>query len=137
MTYDIERNIHNQTNGVLIFEGLVIAVRYKSRNSKRRYESDWMQDRNSGILDEHPALAISRTLKDDYADLFDTISVKNDGRGKTVYAPINDGGEEVSFESDGDYVVGYVKFPVIGKQCRTQKDVDALVAEVLKFLERH
>ena len=83
MTYDIERVVNNQTNGVLfIFEGLVIAVRYKSRNSKRRYENDWMQDRNSGALEEHPALAISRTLKDDYEDLFDTISVKNDGRGE-------------------------------------------------------
>lgn len=43
-----------------------MAIRYKSRNSKRRYENDWMQDRNSGALEEHPALAISRTLKDDY-----------------------------------------------------------------------
>lgn len=111
MTYDIERNIHNQTNGVLIFEGLVIAVRYKSRNSKRRYESDWMQDKKSGILDEHPAQAISRTIKDDYEDLFDTISVKNDERGKTVYAHVDDGGEEVTFESDGDYVVGYGELP--------------------------
>lgn len=137
MTYDIERVVNNQTNGVLIFEGLVIAVRYKSRNSKRRYESDWMQDNKIGVLDEHPALAISRTLKDDYEDLFDTISVKNDGRGKTVYAHVDDGGEEVTFESDGDYVIGYVKLPVIGKPCRTQKDVDALVSEVIKFLERH
>ena len=138
MTYDIERNIHNQTNGVLfIFGCFVMAIRYKSRNSKRRYENDWMQDRNSGALEEHPALAISRTLKDDYEDLFDTISVKNDGRGKTVYAHADDGVEEVTFESDGDYVIGYVKLPVIGKPCRTQKDVDALVSEVIKFLERH
>lgn len=137
MSYDIEHNIHNQTNGVLIFEGLVIAVRYKSRNSRRRYENDWMQDRNSGALEEHPALAISRTLKDDYEDLFDTISVKNDGYGRTVYAHVDGGGEEVTFESDGDYVVGYVKLPVIGKPCRTQKDVDALISEVVKFLERH
>ena len=114
-----------------------MAIRYKSRNSRRRYESDWMQDRNSVALEEHPAMAISRTLKDDYEDLFDTISVKNDGIGKTVYAHVDDGGEEVSFESDSDYVVWYVKLPVIGKQCRTQKDVDALVAEVVKFLERH
>ena len=115
-----------------------MAIRYKSRsrNSKRRYESDWMQDKKSGVLEEHPAQAISRTLKDDYEDLFDTISVKNDGRGKTVYAHVDDSGEEVTFESDGDYVVGYVKLPVIGKPCRTQKDVDALVAEVIKFLER-
>ena len=96
-----------------------------------------MQDRNSGALEEHPALAISRTLKDDYEDLFDTISVKNDEYGRTVYAHVNDGGEEVAFESDGDYVVGYVKLPVIGKPCRTHKDVDALVSEVIKFLERH
>lgn len=96
-----------------------------------------MQDKKSGILDEHPAQAISRTLKDDYEDLFDTISVKNDGRGRTVYAHVDDGGEDIIFESDGAYVVGYVKLPVIGKPCRTQKDVDALVAEVLKFLERH
>ena len=137
MSYDIERNIHNQTNGVLIFGGLVRAIRYKSSNSKRRYENDCMQDRTRGILEEHPALAISRTLKDDYEDLFDTISVKNDGRGKTVYAHVDDGGEEVAFESDCDYVIGYVKLPVIGKQCRTQKDVDALVSEVIKFLERH
>lgn len=114
-----------------------MAIRYKSRNSRRRYESDWMQDKKSGILEEHPAMAISRTLKDDYEDLFDTISVKNDGRGKTVYAHVNDGGEEISFESDGDYVVGYVKLPVIGKQCRTHKDVEALISEVVKFLERH
>ena len=111
MSYDIERAVNNQTNGVLIFEGLVIAVRYKSRNSKIRYESDWMQDRNSGALEEHPAMAISRTLKDDYEDLFDTISVKNDGIGKTVYAHVDDGGEEVSFESDGDYVIGYGELP--------------------------
>ena len=93
MTYDIERVVNNQTNVVLftfIFGGLVIAIRYKSRNSKRRYESDWMQDKKSGILEEHPAMAISRTVKDDYEDLFDTISVKNDGRGKTVYAHVND-----------------------------------------------
>ena len=114
-----------------------MVIRYKSRNSKRRYENDWMQDRNSGALEEHPALAISRTLKDDYEYLFDTISVKNDGRGKTVYAHADDGVEEVTFESDGDYVIGYVKLPVIGKPCRTQKDVDALVSEVIKFLERH
>lgn len=114
-----------------------MAIRYKSRNSKRRYENDCMQDRNSGALEEHPALAISRTLKDDYEDLFDTISVKNDGRGRTVYAHVDDSGEEVTFESDGDYVVGYVKLPVIGQPCRTQKDVDALVSEVAKFLERH
>ena len=114
-----------------------MAIRYKSRNSKRRYESDWMQDRTSGILEEHPAQAISRTLKDDYEDLFDTISVKNDEYGRTVYAHVDDSGEEVTFESDGDYVVGYVKLPVVGKPCRTQKDVDALVAEVVKFLERH
>ena len=115
-----------------------MAIRYKSksRNSRRRYESDWMQDKKSGILEEPPALAISRTLKDDYEDWFDTISVKNDGRGKTVYAHVDDGGEEVTFESDGDYVVGYVKLPVLGKPCRTQKDVDSLVAEVVKFLER-
>lgn len=140
MSYDIERVVNNHTNVVLftfIFGGLVIAIRYKSRNSKRRYESDWMQDKKSGILEEHPALAISRTLKDDYADLFDTISVKNDEYGRTVSAHVDDSVEEVTFESDGDYVVGYVKFPVIGKPCRTQKDVDALVAEVLKFLERH
>lgn len=96
-----------------------------------------MQDKKSGILDEHPALAISRTIKDDYEDWFDTISVKNDGRGKIVYAHAEDGVEDIIFESDGDYVVGYVKLPVVGKPCRTQKDVDALVAEVLKFLERH
>lgn len=114
-----------------------MAIQYKNRNSRRRYENDWMQDRNSGALEEHPALAISRTLKDDYADLFDTISVKNDGRGKTVYAHVNDGREEISFESDGDYVVGYVKLPVIGKQCRIHKDVEALISEVVKFLERH
>ena len=114
-----------------------MALRQVSKNSRRRYENDWMQDRTSGILEEHPAQAISRTLKDDYEDLFDTISVKNDGRGKTVYAHVDDSGKEVTFESDGDYVVGYVKFPVIGKPCRTQKDVDALVAEVVKFLERH
>ena len=138
MSYDIERVVNNQTNVVLFtFGGYIRAIRYKSRNSRRRYENDWMQDRNSGALEEHPALAISRTLKDDYEDLFDTISVKNDGRGKTVYAHVNDGGEEVSFESDGDYVVGYVKLPVIGKPCRTQKDVEALISEVVKFLERH
>ena len=114
-----------------------MAIRYKSRNSRRRYENDWMQDRNSGALEEHPALAISRTLKYDYEDLFDTISVKNDEYGRTVYAHVNDGVEEVTFESDGDYVIGYVKLPVIGKPCRTQKDVDALVSEVIKFLERH
>ena len=96
-----------------------------------------MQDNKIGVLDEHPALAISRTLKDDYEDLFDTISVKNDGRGKIVYDHAEDGWEDIIFESDGDYVVGYVKLPVIGKPCRTQKDVDALVAEVIKFLERH
>lgn len=96
-----------------------------------------MQDNKIGVLDDHPARAISRTLKDDYEDLFDTTSVKNDGRGKTVYAHVNDGGEEISFESDGDYVVGYVKLPVIGKQCRTHKDVEALISEVVKFLERH
>ena len=111
MSYDIERVVNNQTNGVLIFEGLVIAVRYKSRNSKRRYESDWMQDRNSGALEEHPALAISRTLNDDYEDWFDTISVKNDERGKTVYAHVDDCGEDIIFESDGDYVVGYGELP--------------------------
>ena len=140
MSYYIERVVNNQTNVVLftfIFGGLVIAIRYKSRNSKRRYESDWMQDRNSGALEESPALAISRTLKDDYADLFDTISVKNDEYGRTVSAHVDDSGEEVTFESDGDYVVGYVKLPVIGKPCRTQKDVDALISEVVKFLERH
>lgn len=140
MSYDIERVVNNHTNVVLftfIFGGLVIAIRYKSRNSRRRYENDWMQDRNSDALEEHLALAISRTLKDDYADLFDTISVKNDEYGRTVSAHVDDSVEEVTFESDGDYVVGYVKFPVIGKPCRTQKDVDALVAEVLKFLERH
>ena len=114
-----------------------MVLRQVSKNSRRRYENDWMQDRTSGILEEHPAQAISRTLKDDYEDLFDTISVKNDGRGRTVYAHVDDSGEEVTFESDGDYVVGYVKLPVIGKPCRTQKDVDALVAEVVKFLERH
>ena len=114
-----------------------MAIRYKSRNSRRRYENDWMQDRNSGALEEHPALAISRTLKDDYEDLFDTISVKNDGRCKTVYAHVDGGGEDVIFESDGDYVVGYVRLPVIGKQCRTHKDVEALISEVVKFLERH
>ena len=137
MSYDIERVVNNHTNVVLIFEGRGIAVRYKSRNSKRRYESDRMQDKKSGILDEHPALAISRTLKDDYEDWFDTISVKNDGYGRTVYAHVDGGGEEVTFESDGDYVVGYVKLPVIGKPCRTQKDVEALISEVVKFLERH
>ena len=73
-----------------------MAIRYKSRNSKRRYENDWMQDRNSGALEEHPVQAISRT-----------ISVKNDGRGKIVYAHADDGGEDIIFESDGDYVVGY------------------------------
>lgn len=114
-----------------------MAIRYRRRNSRRRYENDWMQDRNSGALEEHPALAISRTLKDDYEDLFDTISVKNDAHGRTVYAHVDDGGEEVMFESDGDYVVGYVKLPVIGKPCKTQKDVDALVLEVIKFLERN
>lgn len=114
-----------------------MALRQGSKNSRRRYENDWMQDRTSGILEEHPAQAISRTLKDDYEDLFDTISVKNDGRGKTVYAHVDDSVEEVTFESDGDYVVGYVKLPVIGKPCRTQKDVDALISEVVKFLERH
>lgn len=114
-----------------------MALRQVSKNSRRRYENDWMQDRTSGILEEHPAQAISRTLKDDYEDLFDTISVKNDGRGRTVYAHVDGGGEEVTFESDGDYVVWYVKLPVIGKPCRTQKDVDALVSEVVKFLERH
>ena len=57
--------------------------------------------------------------------------------GQTVYAHVNDGGEEVSFESDGDYVVGYVKLPVIGKPCRTQKDVETLISEMVKFLERH
>ena len=96
-----------------------------------------MQDNKIGVLDEHPALAISRTLKDDYDDLFDTISVKNDEYGRTVSAHVDDSGEEVTFESDGDYVVGYVKLPVIGKPCRTQKDVDALISEVVKFLERH
>lgn len=70
-----------------------------------------MQDKKSGILEEHPALAILRTIKDDYEDLFDTTSVKNDGRGKIVYAHAEDGGEEVTFESDGDYVVGYGELP--------------------------
>ena len=112
MSYDIERVVNNQTNGVLFtFEGLVIAVRYKSRNFKRRYENDWMQDSKIGVLEEHPALAISRTLKDDYEDWFDTISVKNDERGKTVYAHFDDGGYDVIFESDGDYVVGYGELP--------------------------
>ena len=96
-----------------------------------------MQDKKSGTIEEHPAQAILRTLKDAYEDWFDTTSVKNDGRGKIVYAHADDGVEEVTFESDGDYVVGYVKLPVIGKPCRTQKDVDALVSEVIKFLERH
>ena len=137
MSYDIERNIHNQTNVVLIFGGYIRAIRYKSINSRRRYENDWMQDRNSGALEESPALAISRTLKDDNEDLFDTISVKNDGYGRTVYAHVDGGGEDIIFESDGDYVVVYVKLPVIGKPCRTQKDVDALISEVVKFLERH
>ena len=138
MSYDIERVVNNQTNVVLFTFGCVVmALRQVSKNSRRRYENDWMQDRNSGALEEHPALAISRTLKDDYADLFDTISVKNDDYGRTVYAHVDGGGEEVTFESDGDYVVGYVKLPVIGKPCRTQKDVDALISEVVKFLERH
>lgn len=70
-----------------------------------------MQDKKSGILDEHQALAILCTLKGDYEDLFDTISVKNDKRGKTVYAHVDDSGEEVTFESDGDYVVGYGELP--------------------------
>lgn len=70
-----------------------------------------MQDKKSGILEEHPALAILRTIKDDYEDLFDTTSVKNDGRGKIVYAHAEDGWEEVTFESDGDYVVGYGELP--------------------------
>ena len=76
-----------------------------------------MQDKKSGILDEHPALAILRTLKDDYEDWFDTISVKNDEYGRTVYAHVNDGGEEVAFESDGDYVVGYGELPTDFSQC--------------------
>ena len=100
MSYDIELVVNNQTNVVLIFGGFIKAIRYKSRNSKRRYESDWMQDKKSGILDEHPAQAISRT-----------ISVKNDGRGKIVYAHADDGGEDIIFESDGDYVVGYGELP--------------------------
>ena len=70
-----------------------------------------MQDNKIGVLDEHPALAISRTLKDDYEDLFDTISVKNDGYGRTVYAHVDGGGEDIIFESDGDYVVGYGELP--------------------------
>ena len=70
-----------------------------------------MQDNKIGVLDEHQALAISRTLKDDYEDLFDTTSVKNDEYGRTVYAHVNDRGEEVAFESDGDYVVGYGELP--------------------------
>ena len=138
MTYDIERVVNNQTNVVLFtFGGVVTALRQVSKNSRRRYENDWMQDRTSGILEEHPAQAISRTLKDDYEELFDTISVKNDDYGRTVYAHVDGGSEDVTFESDGDSVVGYVKLPVIGKPCRTQKDVDALISEVVKFLERH
>lgn len=117
MSYDIERVVNNQTNGVLIFVGLVMAIRYKSRNRKRRYESDWMQDNKIGVLDEHPALAISRTLKDDYEDLFDTTSVKNDGRGKIVYDHAEDGGEDIIFESDGDYVIGYGELPTDFSQC--------------------
>ena len=76
-----------------------------------------MQDNKIGVLDEHPALAISRTLKDDHEDLFDTTSVKNDGRGKIVYDHAEDGGEDIVFESDGDYVVGYGELPTDFSQC--------------------
>lgn len=114
-----------------------MAIRYRRRNSRRRYENDWMQDRTSGVLEEHPSRAISRKLKDDYKGLFDTIFTDDDGIDKTVCAYVDNGGEEVTFAVHGDYVVGYVKLPVIGKHCRTQNDVDALVAEVIKFLERN
>lgn len=70
-----------------------------------------MQDKKSGTIEEHPAQAILRTLKDDYEDLFYTTSVKNDGRGKIVYAHAEDGGEDIILESDGDYVVGYGELP--------------------------
>ena len=104
---------------------------------KKCYENDWMQNRNSGILEEHPARVISRKLRSTYDDLFDSISVHDDGRGKSVYAHVDDGGEEVTFESNGDRVVGYVKIPVIGKLCRTEEDIDAVITEVIKFLKRY
>lgn len=103
----------------------------KNRYSKRHCESssDFMQD-SAGIMQEPPARVIARKLRD--LREVDTVSLK-DG-GSTVYAHMDMNGEELYFETQQDYVMAYVKIPVSGKVCNSEKDADDIIDDVLNFI---
>jgi len=103
----------------------------KNRYSKRHCESssDFMQD-NTGIMQEPPTRVIARKLRD--LREVDTVSLK-DG-GSTVYAHMDMNGEELYFETQQDYVMAYVKIPVSGKVCHSEKDADDIIDDVLNFI---
>lgn len=103
----------------------------------RRYENDrdFMQDKG-GVLEEHPLKVVLRKLRDsELSWVFDTITTK-DG-GNTVYAHMDRGGEELFFESNGDYVTGHVKIPVIGNVCKTEEDINDIVQKTMDFVLDH
>lgn len=54
-----------------------------------------------------------------------------------VYAHMDRGGEELFFESNGDYVTGYVKIPVIGNVCKTEEDINEIVQKTMDFVLGH
>lgn len=90
-----------------------------------------MQD-NDGIMQDSPSRVIARKLRD-LRDV-DMVSLK-DG-GTTVYAHMDMNGEELCFDTNQDYVMAYVKIPVSGKVCKTERDVDEILSDVMDLLSK-
>lgn len=105
----------------------------KNRYSKRRCEgsSDFMQY-SDAVMQDPTSRVLARKLR----DLREVDTVSTNDRGSTVYAHMGMTGEELCFDTNQDYVMAYVKIPVAVKVCRTEKDVDEILSDVMDLLSK-
>ena len=101
------------------------------RELKRYKKENWMNDRQSDMLDMPAMDALIKEIKSKYKDMFDTISV----RGNEIEMHLDNADAELHITTSGAYCESYLVMHLSNKHIDTKRDVQRFVEDTISTLE--